>query len=174
MINLKILFKNTTKYTKSIYDKFLAFHNKKYHITYTLYNVAIIGFILFSLILQVKSHHYNIAILICCALTAFILWRLFRPIFVVTKEYKSEKIQKEKEYTYLFYHQFFTVEDSKQYSKIKYYQLYKVFETNAFIYLYIDKTHSFLLDKTCFQKSNPSDFSQFIKKKCWWCYKNVK
>lgn len=174
MINLKILFKNTTKYSKEVYDRFLAFHSKKYHITDTLYTIVVILFVLFCLILQVKSHHLNLAILICCGLTAFILWRFCRPIFVITKEYKSEKIQKEIAFTYQFYHHFFTIEDTKEYSKIKYYELYKIFETSEFFYLYLDKTHAFLLDKSCFQKNNPVDFSQFIKKKCWWCYKNVK
>lgn len=171
VINLKPLFKNTTKYSKTIYDKFLAFHSQKYHITYTLYTVIVVALIIFFLILQVKSHNFNLAFLACCGLTAFILWRFFRPISNVTKEYKSDKIQKEKEFTFKFYHHFFTVEDAKEYSKLKYYELYKVFETNDFFYLYIDKTHSFLLDKSCFKKNNSSEFSQFIKKKCWWCYK---
>ncbi len=174
MINLKILFKNTTKYSKDVYNKFLAFHNKKYHLTYTLYTGLVTMLILFCLILQVQSHHLNLAILICCCLTAFILWRFFRPISDITKEYKSDKIQKEKEFTYKFYQHFFTIEDTNEYSKIKYYELHKVFETDDFFYLYIDKTHSFLLNKTCFKKNNSADFSQFIKKKCWWCYKNVK
>ncbi len=57
---------------------------------------------------------------------------------------------------------------------MKYYQLYKVFETADFFYLYIDKTHALLLDKTKFKKNNPSEFLDFIKRKCWWCYKKVK
>ena len=110
----------------------------------------------------------------CFGLTAFILWRFFRPISEVTKEYKSEKIQKEKEFTFTFYDKFFMIEDEKEFSEMKYHQLYKAFETKTFFYLYLDKTHSFLLDKSTFQKSNPSDFSEFIRKKCWWGYKKVK
>ena len=162
---MKTLFKNKTKYTKTVYDQFLAFHSKKYHFTYTAYTAIVI-----ALILQVNSHNYTLAILLCFGLTAFILWRLFRPISEVTKEYKSEKIQKEKEFTFTFYDKFFIIEDEKEFSKIKYYQLYKAFETKKFFYLYLDKTHSFLLDKSTFKKNNPSAFSQFIKKKCWWGY----
>lgn len=174
MIILKILFKNKTKYTKATYDKFLAFHSKKYHFTYTLYTALVIAFILFGLILQIRYHNFTLAIVLCCGMTAFILWRFFRPISDVSKEYKSEKIKNEKEFTFTFYEPFFIIENEKEFSKIKYYQLHKIFETNDFFYLYIDKTHSFLLDKSCFKKNNPSDFSIFIKKKCWWCYKKVK
>lgn len=174
MIDLKLLFKNTTKYTKDIYDKFLAFHSKKYHFTYTAYTTFVTAFILISLVLQVKYHNFTIAILLCCGMTCFILWRFFRPISDVAKEYKSEKIQKEQSFTFKFYENFFTIEDLKVYSKIKYYQLYRVFETNDFFYLYLDKTHSFLLDKSCFKKGNVEDFSLFLKKKCWWNYKYVK
>lgn len=159
-----------------MYTIFLAFHRQKYHITDTLHTVIVVVFILFCFIIQVKSHHFNLVFLIACSLTLYILWRFFRPICDITKEYKSDKIQKEKQFTYKFYAPFFTIEDEKEYSKIKYYELYKVFETKDFFYLYLDKTHAFLLDKSCFQKKKPSDFSKFIQKKCWWCYKkqNVK
>ncbi len=173
MINLKILFKNKTKYTKTVYDKFLIFHNKKYQLTYMAYTTVIVIFILSSLILQVKYHNFTIAIVLCCGLTVFVFWRFFRPITEVSNEYKSEKIQKEKEFTFAFYPKYFIVEDDKQYSKIKYYQLYRVFETVDFFYLYLDKKHAFLLDKTKFKKDNPSEFSSFIKKNCWWCFKKV-
>ena len=102
----------------------------------------------------------------------FILWRIFHPVSEISKEYKSEKIKKEKEFTFKFYDKFFTVEDDKQYSKIKYYKLYKVFEIPDFFYLYIDKKHAFLIDKSKFKTSNSSEFSIFIKKKCWWCFRN--
>ena len=170
MINLKLLFKNTTKYTKTVYDNFLVFHNKKYQLTYMAYTAIVVAFILFTLIFQVKYHNFTIAIVLCCGLTVFVLWRFFRPVAEMTKEYKSEKIQKEKEFTFKFYDKYFVTEDDKQYSKIKYYQLHRVFETSDFFYLYIDKKHAFLLDKTKFKKDNPSEFSSFIKKKCWWCF----
>ncbi len=173
MINLKLLFKNTTKYTKTVYDNFLAFHNKKYQLTYMAYTAMVVASILFTLIFQVKYHNFTVAIVLCCGLTGFVLWRFFRPVAEVSKEYKSEKIQKEKKFTFKFYDKYFVTEDDKQYSKIKYYQLYRVFETSDFFYLYIDKKHAFLLDKTKFKKDNPSEFSVFIKKKCWWCSKKV-
>ena len=145
---MKLLFKNTTKYSKSVYDEFLKFHRKKYRFTYILYNVIVIALILFCITVQVQYHNFTIAILFCFALSLFVLWRYLHPIEEVTKEYNSEKIQKEKSFTFKFYEKFYTCEDSKQISKLKYYKLYKVYETNDFFYLYIDRTHSFLLDKT--------------------------
>ena len=171
---MKVLFKNTTKYTKAIYDEFLAFHRKKYHFSYLCYTLFVVAFLLFSLILQVKYHNFTLAILFCFVLTAFLLWRFFHPIYTVNKEYQSDTIQKEKEYTFKFYEKFFTIQDKREISKIKYYQLYKVFETSTFFYLYIDKTHSFLLDKTKFKNNSSNDFSHFIHKKCWWNFKEVK
>ena len=172
MIKLKILFENTTKYSKYVYDKYLEFHNKQYSFTYLCYTLLVISFILFSLIIQIKYNNLNIAIILCCGLTFFVLWRFLHPVYEISKEYKSEKIKKEKEFTFKFYDKFFTVEDDKQYSKIKYYKLYKVFEVSDFFYLYIDKKHAFLIDKSKFKNSNSTVFSSFIKKKCWWCFKN--
>lgn len=150
------------------------FHNKKYHFAYIAYTVFVLSFLLLFLIIQVKSHNLTLAFLACCGLTFFILWRFFRPVSDVKKEYKSDKIQKQTKFTFKFYHKLFTIEDDKQISTIKYYQLYRVFETRDFFYLYIDKSHSFLIDKSCFKKNSPDNFSKFIKKKCWWNYKFIK
>lgn len=171
VIILKTLFENTTKYSKDVYNKFIAFHSKKYHFTYVAYTALVAALILFCLILQVKYHNFTIAIVFCCGLTFFILWRFFKPISEVSKEYKSDKIQNEKEFTFKFYNNFFTVEDNKEYIKMNYFQLYKVFETHDFFYLYIDKKHSFLIEKSKFKNNDSSLFSSFIKRKCWWKYK---
>lgn len=171
VINLEILFENTTKYTKSIYDEFLCFHRSKYQFIDISFTIIVIAFILFCLIIQIKSHHLNFAIAICVALIAFILWRFLRPASKISKEYKSDKIKKQKLFTFKFYDKFFTIQDDNQFSEIKYYELYRVFETEGFFYLYIDKTHSFLVDKSCFKENNWQNFSKFIKKKCWWCYR---
>lgn len=174
MIPLKLLFKNKTRYTKAVYSKFLAFHRKKYHFTYTIYTILVISFLLFSLIWQISYHNFSIALLLCGGLIGFILWRYLHPISEIAKEYKSDKIQKEKEFTFLFYEKFFTVDDKEEIYEIKYYQLHKVFETSDFFYLYLDKKHAFLIDKSNFENSTSSAFSAFIKKKCWHLYKKVK
>ena len=117
MINLKVLFKNTTQYSKQVYDKFLEFHKKKYRIPYIAFNIVVIALILFCLVLQVQYHNFNIAILICILLTTFILWRYLHPISEIEKEYKSEKIKNEKTFTFKFYENFMTCEDFKKISK---------------------------------------------------------
>ena len=168
---MKLLFKNTTKYSKSVYDEFLKFHRKKYRFTYILYNVIVIALILFCLTVQVQYHNFSGSILFCIILSLFILWRYLHPIEEVTKEYNSDKIQKEKSFTFKFYDKFFTCEDIKEFSKFKYYKLHKVYETNNFFYLYIDKTHSFILDKTKFNENKSAEFSNFIKKKAFFRYR---
>ncbi len=157
-----------------VYHTFLTFHISKYKLMNVSYTVIVVALILFLLILQVNYHYYHIAILSCLGLTFFILWRLFHPLFEVSKEYESDKIKKEMTFTFKFYDKFFTVEDTKEISKVKYYKLYHIFETSNFFYLYLDKKHAFLIDKSQFKKGNPFDFSSFIKKKCWWNFKKVK
>lgn len=168
---MKLLFKNRTKYTKEIYNNFLIFHNNHYKYSYTLYTAIISFSILFLICFQVKIHNTNISIILCAVLAIFIFWRIFHPILKVSKEYKSDKIQNAKEYTFKFYEKKFTVEDNTTISHSKYSNLYKIFETESFFYLYIDRTHSLLLEKDRFIKGNSEEFSNFIKKKCWYKYK---
>lgn len=165
-IYLKILFKNETKYNKEIYENFLNFHNKKFHFKYTLYTAAIIMLLIFCLSLQVKYHNYTLAILFGIFLSAFFLWRFLHPFSTVQKELKSKKIENEKVFNFIFYEDKIKIRDNQNYNVISYYKLYKIFETENFFYLYIDKTHSFVLNKHGFLIGNSNDFSTFIKKKC--------
>jgi len=174
VIDLKPLFKNTTKYTKTVYQEFLQFHSNHYKFSSILYTVTIIALLLFCVIAQVKVHNFTLAITFCMILTGFFLWRLLHPISEVSKELKSDKIQKEKEFTFLFFDKHFKIRDKLQVENIKYYKLYKIFETSTFFYLYIDRTHAFLLDKSHFSIGSPEEFSEFIHKKCWYKFKKVK
>ena len=97
-------------------------------------------------------------------------WRFFRPAFTVNKELKSDKIAKEKKFKFIFYKNHFEIHDKKDIFKIYYFKLRKVFETDDFFYLYIDKEHSFLVIKSGFTVGSESEFSEFIKKKCWLKY----
>ena len=102
---MKILFRNTTKYNKEIYQEFLEFHKNKYQFSYILYTALVLIAFFFCFAMQVKYHNYNIAILFA-------------------------------------------------------------------IGLYIDKTHAYLLDKSGFTKGTVDEFSDFIKKRCWWRFKS--
>ena len=172
MINLKILFKNVTKYDKEVYTDFLKFHQKIFGLRYSLYTAFIIGMLLILLAMQIHVHNMNIAIIICFCIAGFFLWRFLHPVSEVSKEFNSEKIQNEKEFTFIFHEKNFKVRENNKLETyiIKYKELYKVFETDNFFYLYIDKTHSLLINKTGFTIGNSEDFSKFIQKKCK--YKN--
>lgn len=171
VVNLKILYKNTTKYNESIYLEFLQFHKQKFGLKYTLYTAFIVGLLLFCLVLQIKIHNLSLAIIFCIAVTCFFLWRYLHPISEVSKDLNSNKIQNEEEFTFIFYEKYFKIRNRLKTNKVKYYELYKVFETSKFFYLYIDKTHSLLLDKEKFSIGLPNDFSNFMHKKCWYKFK---
>lgn len=126
MIRLDLLFENTTKYSKTIYSKFVAFHRKKYQFSYILYTITVVVFILCGLIFQFQTHNFCLALVLCCALIFFMVWRLTHPSQVISKEYKSNKIQQSKEYTFKFYSNYFTVEDKKEIFELKYYKLYHI------------------------------------------------
>lgn len=165
VIILKTLFKNKTTYSKKVYDEFLQFHKKKFGLKYNLYNTIIISTILTCIIYLTSYHIYSSAIVFCIILITFITWRFFKPIFEVSKEYTSNKIQNSITYIFNFYDKYFTIQDTKNISKIKYYKLNKIFSTNDFFYLYIDKSHSFLLDKSGFITGDPKKFYRFIKER---------
>lgn len=150
MINLKILFKNKTKYTKQAYKEFVEIHNKTHNFTYTLYTVIVIALLLICLVLQVNNHTYSLAITFCLIITCFLLWRFFHPVSVISKQFNSSTIQTEKEFTFNFYNKYFKIIDNNQFEIFKYYKIYKVYETDNFFYLYTNRTHSFLINKNNF------------------------
>lgn len=128
--------------------------------------------ILFLIMLYVKNHYYGLAVIFCACLTSFILYRYFHPIEEVKNEYHSDKITKEQTFTFSFYDKYLKIYTKKEYSIVYYRELHKIFETNTFFYLYLDSTHSLLLDKSEFKKGTPLAFRNFIKKKCPFKYKN--
>lgn len=163
MIILKVLFKNKTSYSKEVYDKFLEFHRNKYGFRYRLYNIIIIGIILACIVYLVSYKLYSTAIVFCIIFVIFITCRFLKPLSDVDKEYKSDKIRNSTTYTFTFYDKYFTIKDGKAYSKVKYYKLYRIFNTEKYYYLYIDKTHAFLIDKSGFINGNPNEFYKFVK-----------
>ena len=165
MIKLKLLFKNKTIYSKDVYESFLEFHRKKYSFRYKLYNLFMIFVILACIIFLISYKHFSTAIIFCIILTGFIFWRFLKPVYDVNKEFKSGKISDSHTFTFKFYNDYFTIEDNKIVSKVRYNQLYKFFDNRNFYYLYIDKNHSFLIDKSGFIKGTSNEFKKFIKSK---------
>ena len=171
---MKILFKNITTYSQHMYDDFLEFHKNHFSFRYNLFSVVISMLFLFLIMLYVKNHYYGLAIIFCACLTSFILYRYFHPIEEVRKEYNSDKFTKFQSFTFLFYDKSFKIYTKKEYSIIRYSELYKVFETDKFFYLYLDNRHSFILDKSGFKKGSSKAFTNFIKKKCPFKFRNDK
>lgn len=164
---MKILFKNKTKYTKEIYKKYLQFHQNKFGDKYTFTTVVTILLLCFCIITNLKYLNYNTSFILFIVLGIFCFYRFFYPVKKVEKELKTDKFENEKEFTFTFYEKFFVISDKKSSEKIKYWKLHRVYETEEFFYLYIDKDHAFLLDKSSFTKGNILEFFKFLKKKIW-------
>lgn len=163
VIKLKLLFKNTTKYSTEIYDEFLVFHSKKFSFRYNLFSFLISMIFLFFIILHIEYHNIEISFLLCIALTGFIVWRYFKPIKEVEKDKNSKQVVEETVFTFLFYEKFFRIYSKSNYCRIYYNSLYKTFETDSFFYIYLDHSHALLVDKSGFKKGSVEDFSKFMK-----------
>lgn len=172
MIILKILFKNKTKYSEEAYDKFLTFHKNKYKFSYTLYSALVMIALFYCISMQIIYHNLTLAITLCIAMSLFFLWRYLRPLSEVSRDYKSDTIQQQKSFTFTFYENYLVIRNNLHYESVKYLNLYRIFETSEFFYLYIDKRHSYIVSKSGFFKGSSSDFSNFIKKKYFWKYRN--
>ena len=164
VINLKFLFKNTTKYSEKIYEEFLNFHLKTFKTTYFLYTLFYFFLFIFVIVYLINIRNFISTYIVIFALIGFFIWRYIRPVFIVRKEYQSNKIKKEEIFTFKFYDSYFSIEISTSIFNVNYSQLRKVYMTNSFYYLYIDKTHAFLLDKSTFTKTE-TDFYSFISEK---------
>lgn len=165
---MEILFKNKTKYTKETYQKFLQFNQNKFGNKYTFTTIVIILLLSFCFITNLQFSNYSTAFIFIITLIIFFNYRFFSPKKRIQKELKTEKFEKEKEFTFTFCDKFFVISDNKDSEKIKYWKLHRVYETNEFFYLYVDKTHAFLLNKSTFSEGNTCDFYKFIKKKIWY------
>ncbi len=163
---MKVIFKNKTKYSKAVYQQFLEFHQETYGVMYHTYTMAIILALLFCIILQFQSRNYEIALITLAIEIAFITWRFKHPVTTVEKEMQSPKIENEQEFIFKFFEKCFTIYSRKLNRQLYYWQLRKIFETEDFFYLYIDRTHAFLLDKKQFEIGTSDAFRAFISRKC--------
>lgn len=174
MIKLDLLFKNITTYSKKVYDQFSAFHRKHFSLRYHAYTFLTAVFILIFIGTLIQSLHYTLIILLSIFLVVFLLWRFFRPIEEARKYHQDDKSIKETTYTFSFYEKYFKVSNKKEYSIFKYRDIYKIYETKQFFYLYTDRVHALLIDKSNFKKGTSLEFKQFLIKKCPFKYKHFK
>ena len=163
---MKVLFQNTTKYTKEAYSQFLVFHNDRFGFKYHAYTLFITIMLAFCFTLHVKYSNSIYAAIFLLAIILFLIWRIFHPAITVRKEYKSKQIEEEFDFTFKFYENHFEVHFNKDYYKVRYYKIRKVFENVDYLYIYVNADHAFLLNKENFSIGNSKDFVEFIKKKC--------
>lgn len=168
MRNMKLLFRNTTKYDKENRKNFTDFHQKKYgrkELIHTiLFCLCIIYILIFNLINS--SWHFWIIVVIVLPIIYF-----FYKYATKKKKQKTKK-QKNREYTFFFYEGHIKIKSKRQFERMTYFEIKKVFETNENFFLYTDDTHSLILDKDGFEVGNEKDFAEFIKKKCPFKYRN--
>ena len=161
---MKPLFKNVTKYTKKAYDEFLAFHKNKYGFRYISFTIIVTILILYCSISSFISKQYLLVLLFILILIAFLEYRIYLPIYKYKNNFKGTN---KNTFTFYFYKNYFKIDKEKIY----YFNLHKVHETNDFFYLYINKNYAALVNKKGFKIGNLESFSEFIKKKCKFKYR---
>ena len=163
---MKILFKNTTQYTPETYAKFLEFHSVKYNFSYKLGWIYFICFIIFIVLYQIKyNKNFKSFIIIIAVLAIFFAIKFIYPKLKIKKEFKSSKISNSENFIFRFYDKYFKIHSNGKYSIIYYHSIYRVYDTDDFFYLYLNKDKSFLIDKTGFSIGTAEEFSQFLKNK---------
>ena len=162
---MKVIYKNTTKYTKEIYSEFLQFHQKKYGLKALISTIIISILILYCMITCFIGNEPLIGFIFLAGGIGFITYRYFGPLKFIKKEYNSKKITNENEFTFTFYKHYMKLEGTDINKKVRYWTIKKAYENNKYYYLYIDKNYAFVLKKNGFAIGDSKTFLPFIKKK---------
>lgn len=160
-----LLFKNSTQYSKKLYDDFTRFHNEKNSPSYDAFTVFILILLIYCIFATIKARIIPLAVTFILSFLVFIGYRLFGPIYLYKKECNKKAITKEQTFKFYFYDTYFKVRNNLDYDKIPYLKLNKVYETEKYFYLYLTKKYSFIVNKTCFSQGTTEEFSAFIKSK---------
>lgn len=164
---MKVLFKNTTKYTKENCDSFLEFHTNKYG-KRELLKVGLIGIcILYIFIFNII--YKNWLLVLGAIFLAGIIYLIEK-----NKSAKQKKSRKKvKEFTFYFYEKHIKIKYRREFERLKYFQIHKVFETDKYFFIYLDEKSSLILNKEGFEIGTAKGFSKFIKGKCPLKYKRI-
>ena len=168
----KLLFKNSTQYSKKLYDTFTKFHNEKFSLSYNFVTIFILVLLVYCLIMAITNRILFLSIVFLLALIVFTSYRLFGPMFFYKKQVNKKDITNEQIFKYYFYDKYFKIRDDINFNTIPYYKLYKVFETKNYYYLYYNKHYSFIVNKNGFTQGTQKEFTKFIKSKMWIKYSN--
>lgn len=165
------LFRNKTTMSKEIYTQLLQFHQKKYDWKYWLYTASL--FLLFVVLIAFNfaNHYYLQAFLLFAIFAGFLTYQFIHPYKKIAKEYKSDKVQNHLINYYSFYNSYLKIKNKSGIFKVKYWKLYRVFETDNYFYLYLDKTNILVVDKLGFTIGTIENFEKFVKSKVWFKFK---
>lgn len=164
---MKPLFKNITRYTKKSYDEFLAFHKNKYGLKFIIVTSILVALLLYCSIASFIAGRYILGLVFILLIIAFLEYRIYLPIYKYKNAFKKKNEKDKNTFTFSFYKNYFKINKERIY----YFNLHKIFETDDFFYLYITKDYAALVNKKGFKIGNPESFSEFIKKKCKFKYK---
>lgn len=163
---MELKFKNITKCTKSIYNEFLTFHSQKHKSEYLFNAIFILFVVAYMVIFNIVYKSYMVALIIIGMVILFCISREHYQKKTTKRELKSSKIKNSQEIEFCFYNKYFTTRINQKRQKVRYYKIYKVCNDNKNFYLYLDKTHAFIVSKSGFVKGSSEEFEKFILKKC--------
>lgn len=169
---MKILFKNTTKYTKENYNAFIEFHQNKYGVK-TLIKIGLIFLCLIYIVfLNIIEGNWKL-ILILLVFGGLIY--IFNNLRIQKQTNNNKKmIKKQREFTFFFYEKYIKIKCGRKFDRLKYFELHKIFETKEYFFLYTDEEHSLIISKDGFQIGTSEQFAEFIKRKSPLKYKKEK
>lgn len=163
---MKPLFKNITIYNSKNYNQFVKFHGEKFNFSYNMYTLLMLALILYCIVLTIIQKNFLLLLIFLAMFALTVLFRMYLPVKRYQKTKKKLAQSKQTSVTINFYKFHFKIEQ-KVYPYLK---LYKVFETQDYFYLYINKDQAVLVSKKGFKIGNAGDFTDFIKKKCLFKY----
>ena len=167
---MKPLFKNVTEYNSKIYNQFIKFHGEKFNFSFNMYTILLGILLLYCFILNIIQKNWPLMFLFLAMLVFTFLTRMYFPVKKYQKNKKQYSKNKSARFSFTFYKFYFTVDKSA----FTYSRLHKVFETKDYFYLYINENNAILVNKTGFKLGTAQEFSDFIKKKCFFKYSKEK
>ena len=124
------------------------------------------------MIFAFKEGEIVLGIVLLIGLLVYLWYKIIRSAQLVEKDKKSNKVSGNFVNKYIFYKNYFKVENPDGKAQIFYFKLYRVVETKSYFYIYISRQCAFIVSKLGFTKGKTEDFSKFIRKKVFTKYKN--
>lgn len=166
------LFENKTKFSQKEYNTFLKSYKEEYATSETLYMVFNIIFFGFSMIYAFISGEILLGLILLVGILIYLWYKIIRTSKRVYRDMNSEKLSGKFVNTYKFYKNYFKVENPDGNAQIAYFKLYRIVETNTHYYIYLSREAAFIVSKIGFTKGTATEFSEFLRKKVFFKYKN--